>query len=232
MTSYSEQPGERRQRVRPPSALRRLTVSAAVGLFAAVAAMVPGDWLYAPAVGWDVTAVVFCGWVWLAIWPLSAAGTASHATAEDPNRATSDLLMLSACVASLIAVGILLVQGHAARPPAQALLAAFSLISVAVSWFTLHTIFALRYARLYYGQPAGGIGFNQDEPPNYRDFAYLAVTIGMTFQVSDTNLQNTQIRSTALRHALLSYFFGAIILAASINLVAGLGSGGGLGTGH
>ena len=33
----------------------------------------------------------------------------------------------------------------------------------------------------------GGINFNEDDPPNYSDFAYLALTIGMTFQVSDTD---------------------------------------------
>ena len=56
----------------------------------------------------------------------------------------------------------------------------------------------------------------------YIDFAYLALTIGMTFQVSDTNLKTTSIRRTALRHALLSYAFGTLIIATTINLVAGL----------
>jgi uncharacterized membrane protein len=49
----------------------------------------------------------------------------------------------------------------------------------------------------------------------------------MTFQVSDTDLKTPTIRRTALRHALLSYLFGAVILAATVNLVAGLGSSGG-----
>jgi uncharacterized membrane protein len=66
------------------------------------------------------------------------------------------------------------------------------------------------------------VNFNQDEPPDYVDFAYLAFTIGMTFQVSDTDLQESAIRHTALRHALLSYLFGAVIVAGTINLVAGL----------
>jgi uncharacterized membrane protein len=102
------------------------------------------------------------------------------------------------------------------------MLAAFGLISIAISWFTVHTIFTLRYALLYYQDAEGGVNFNQDEPPCYRDFAYLALTLGMTFQVSDTNLQTTEIRATALRHALLSYLFGTVILAAAINLIAGL----------
>ena len=79
-----------------------------------------------------------------------------------------------------------------------------------------------RYARLYHLGPNGGIDFNQHAPPRYSDFAYLAFTIGMTFQVSDTNLQTAEIRATALRHALLSYLLGAVILATTINLVSGL----------
>ena len=67
-----------------------------------------------------------------------------------------------------------------------------------------------------------GVDFNQDAPPRYTDFAYLGFTIGMTFQVSDTELTAPEVRVTALRHALLSYLFGAVILAATINLVAGL----------
>ncbi|MDQ1394509.1 MAG: hypothetical protein QOF30_3486, partial [Acidimicrobiaceae bacterium] len=53
-------------------------------------------------------------------------------------------------------------------------------------------------------------------------FAYLAFTIGMTYQVSDTNLTSQEIRRTALRHGLLSYLFGTVIIAATINLAAGL----------
>jgi uncharacterized membrane protein len=81
----------------------------------------------------------------------------------------------------------------------------------------------LRYARLYYrsGQ-IGGIDFNEEGPPDYLDFAYVAFTIGLTFQVSDTNLSSKQIRRLALRHALLSYLFGAVIIGLTINVVATL----------
>jgi uncharacterized membrane protein len=88
----------------------------------------------------------------------------------------------------------------------------------------VHTVFMLRYAQLYYAGEQGGIDFNQADPPTYTDFAYLAFTIGMTFQVSDTPLRSKVIRRTALRHALLSYLFGTGILATTINLVASLSS--------
>jgi uncharacterized membrane protein len=88
--------------------------------------------------------------------------------------------------------------------------------SVVLSWTVVHN------ARLYYTGPNGGINFNQQAPPCYSDFAYLAFTIGMTFQVSDTDLQTAEIRATALRQALLSYLLGAVILATTINLASGL----------
>ena len=206
-----------------------LALAVTAGLITAALVAVFGDWRYAPAGGWDVAALVFCARIWTMIWPMRASETAAHATVEDPSRAVSDVVIVSASVASLAAVGVVLVYGHSLKFPAQALLAGLSLASVAVSWLTLHTVFTLRYARLYYSPPDGGIDFNQEDPPEYRDFAYVALTIGMTSQVSDTNLKSTAMRSTAIRHALMSYFFGAVILATVINLIAGLGTGGALG---
>jgi uncharacterized membrane protein len=86
----------------------------------------------------------------------------------------------------------------------------------------VHTLYVVRYGDLYYSDPVGGIAFNDDEPPDYHDFAYLAFTIGMTFQVSDTNLSMKKMRRTALRHALLSFLFVGVIGALAINAVASL----------
>jgi uncharacterized membrane protein len=81
----------------------------------------------------------------------------------------------------------------------------------------------LNYARQYYGGLVGGIDFGSERPA-YADFAYLAFTVGMTFQVSDTVLQSPALRRSVLKHALLSYVFGVAIIAATINLLAGLGN--------
>jgi uncharacterized membrane protein len=196
------------------------------GLCGAAVTGAAGAWGYAPLAGWDIAALVFTGWAWLAIGPMSSSATASFATREDPGRAATDLIVLIASVASLGAVGLVLVRASAATGAQQSLLAGLGVSSVALSWFTVHTLFTLRYARLYYTGHDGGVDFNQDDPPRYLDFAYLAFTIGMTFQVSDTELQSPEIRHSALRHALLSYLFGAVILATTINLIAGLGTGG------
>jgi len=150
---------------------------------------------------------------------MDAPTTAKHAVREDPGRAAMDVLVLTAAVASLAAVALLLTSSGP-NPDAQA---ALSVGSVAVAWAAVHTTFAVRYARLYYAGPDGGIDFNSDEPPAYTDFAYLAFTIGMTFQVSDTAIGAKVIRSTALRHGLLSFLFGTVVIATTINLLASLG---------
>jgi uncharacterized membrane protein len=202
----------------------------ASGAAAALGTGLAGAWPYAPLAGWDTAAAVFSVWVWVAaIGRMSSAQTEAHARREDPGKAATDTIVPIAAVASLAAVGFVLAQATSAKGWSQDLLAGFGLGSVALSWFAVHTLFTLRYARLYYSAAAGGVDFNQKLPPRYLDFAYLAFTIGMTFQVSDTDLQTPAIRATALRHALLSYLFGAVILASTINLIAGLGtsSGGG-----
>lgn len=209
------------------SSRTRMVVMLVAGLIGSVATGLLWAWGYAPLVGWDVAALVFMVWVWLAIGSMGASATATHATREDPGSAASNVLVVVASVASLGAVGFVLIQAGSAQGARQNLLALLGLVSVAVSWFSVHTLFTLRYARLYYTGKDGGVSFNQPTPPCYLDFAYLAFTLGMTFQVSDTNLEAPEIRHTALRHALLSYLFGAVILAGTINLLAGLGSGGG-----
>jgi uncharacterized membrane protein len=135
-------------------------------------------------------------------------------------------LLLSASLASLVAVAVVLVAANSAHGSNRWLLAGLAAASVALSWLLIHTLFTLRYARLYH-RGDGGISFNQSDPPRYLDFAYLAFTIGMTFQVSDTAIQSSAVRAAALRHALLSYLFGAVILATTVNFVVSLSSSGG-----
>lgn len=202
----------------------RVLAAAGVGIAAAVVTGALGSWDYAPSVGWDCAAAVFLAWTWTVVATMDAEQTASHATREDPSKRVTQLLVLGASVASLVGVGYLLVQASTDKGPAQGIAAALGVFSVAVSWLVVHTLFALRYALLYYTGTDRGVDFNQPGPPRYTDFAYLAFTIGMTYQVSDTPLTTHAIRAAALRHALLSYLFGALILAATVNLIVSLAS--------
>ena len=205
----------------------RVGIAAGVGVLVGVGLLLTGAARYAPSVGWDVAVAVLLIWLWFTVWPMDTEATAAHATREDPTRAITDAILLAAAVISLAAVGFFLLQASSAKGTTQDLLAGVGVATVALSWLLVHTVFTLRYALLYYTGRDGGIDFNQNSPPRYSDFAYLAFTLGMTFQVSDTELKTPAIRATALRHALLSYLFGAVILAATVNLVAGLGSSSG-----
>jgi uncharacterized membrane protein len=134
----------------------------------------------------------------------------------------SDVMLVVAAVASLVAVVVVLSEAKHAQGAGKELLSLLGVVSVAISWFLVHTLFTLRYAVLYYTGRDGGISFNQKQPPRYADFAYFAFTIGMTFQVSDTDITEPVLRATALRHALLSYLFGAVVIASTVNLIANI----------
>jgi uncharacterized membrane protein len=162
-------------------------------------------------------------WTLLLLGGMDADQTRVYVTREDPTRWVADGVIVSASVASLGGVGYVVAAGS--RSGAGAIAAAIlGILTVAASWFAVHTLFTVHYARLYYSDQPGGINFHDPEPPRFRDFAYLAYTVGMTYQVSDTEIGLTSIRATVLRHALLSYLFGAVVLAVTINLIAGLGS--------
>jgi uncharacterized membrane protein len=204
------------------SARTKLLLSLGAAVVGGTAAAAAGAGRSAPLIGWDILAVVYCSWVWSTVWRLDSKSTASHAQRENPGRDLADVVLLGAAVASLIAVGVVLFGAGHANGNLKYLQAGFALVSVFVSWTLVHTVFTLRYARLYYSGQIGGIDFNEADPPQYSDFAYLSFTVGMTFQVSDTNIESKQIRAMALRQAWLSYPLGVVIISASINLVAGL----------
>ena len=181
-----------------------------------------GQWAYAPAVGWTAAALVYNLSVWLYIAPMDAARTAHHAQAEDPGHRTSDLLILLAALGSLAAVVLVMAGGRDAADSAKFLLALLAMACTAMSWLLVHTLFTLRYAEIYYEGDPGGISFNQEQPPQYTDIAYMAFSVGMTYQVADTNITSRRMRSAVLRHSLLSFVFGTGILATTINLVVAL----------
>ena len=205
----------------------RLGIAAPVGVAAAVLVGGTVGWPYAPPAGWIVAAAIYLIWTWVLVGPMNAEETEEHATRwsdDDSGPRTIDLIIVLASIASLTGVGYLLVAESKTGGDIAA--ATVGILSVVAAWLAVHTAFMLRYARLYY--PDGGIDFHQpDIKPTYADFAYLAFTVGMTYQVSDTDLTTQRIRRTVLFQALVSFLFGAIILAVTINLVAGMLHAGG-----
>jgi uncharacterized membrane protein len=200
----------------------RVAIAASLGIVAGGVVSAFTFWQAATLIGWDIGALFLGAWIWLAVGGLSPEETRTHATREDTSIRVSELTVLAAGVALLAAVGFALIRASQATGGTKAYLITLGVVSVALSWSLVHTVFTLRYARTFFSQPIGGIDFNEEDPPNYLDFAYLALTIGMTFQVSDTNLTTKAIRRIALSHALLSYLFGAVIVALVINVVSSL----------
>jgi len=178
--------------------------------------------------GWIVGALLFCAWTWFVVGRLTPDETRTHALREDPGRAVGDLILIVAALSAIIGVGVL-IDASAHKESSAQRAAIMGVLAVAASWTVVHTMFMLRYARQYFAVKPGGIDFNSDDDPendspDYHDFAYLAFTIGMTYQVSDSTFTNKTMRRTALRHALLSFLLGAVILGATINLVSQLAS--------
>jgi uncharacterized membrane protein len=165
--------------------------------------------------------LVFVVWVFLSVRGSDAAATESRATREDSSRAAADVVLVSAGIGNLIGVGAALLKAANETGGTHVAMAALAGFTVVISWACVHTVFTLRYARLYYSG-GGGMDFHEDRRPDYGDFAYVALTLGMTYQVSDTDITSKPIRAAALRHAILSFVFGTVIIAITINVVAGL----------
>ena len=202
-------------------ALRRLVVAAIAALVTFAVVLGETAWQLAVLVGWDVGALIFLAAVWAAVLPFDADQTARMATIEDDGGHTAGFILVAASSASLVGVGLALFKAKQESGALEVMLTVSGVLTVVASWALVHTVFTLRYAHLYYRGPDGGVEFRGDDPPDYRDFAYLAFTIGMCYQVSDTDLVDRHIRRVALRHAFVSYLFGTVIIATTINVVAG-----------
>lgn len=205
---------------RRATALVRVVLSGVAGVIVAAAAASFTPWQVSSLLAWDTGAAIFCAWVWVAVRGADAATTQRIATREDDSRPAADLVLIASSVASLLGVGFALLQASNQSGVARALTTAVAVATVVLSWLAVQTVFTLRYAHLYYLD--GGIDFHNPQAPDYGDFAYVAFTLGMTYQVSDTDLTSKKIRMTALRQALLSYVFGIAVIAITINVVAGL----------
>ena len=206
---------------RSPS-LSRLRDMVAVGLVGIISVVWWAPWQLATLVGWIAAAATYLLHAWRLIMTSDGARTQRLATVEDDSRAVSGLLVVVAATSSLVGAALALHEADSTVGGMAAALTATAVITVIVSWLVVNTDFTLRYAHLYHSAPSGGVDFPGVETPDFRDFAYLAFTVGMTYQVSDTGLLGPKFRRVLLAHAMVSYAFGAVIIAAVVNIVAGL----------
>ncbi|RWY51042.1 DUF1345 domain-containing protein [Mucilaginibacter gilvus] len=151
------------------------------------------------------------------------------ASLEDSSRYLIFLFVTTASLVSLLAIFLLLKSSKGESDATVGGYVVLAMSAVVVSWWLVHTIYALRYAHLYYSvdkgntKPAGGLDFPGDEKePDYMDFVYFSFVLGMTFQVSDVEISSRQIRRIAWAHGLISFAFNTAIVALSINVISGL----------
>lgn len=198
-----------------------MAIAAVAGVVTAGLAALGVAWELAVLLGWDASALAYIA-ATLPVLRHDGAATEAVAVFEDESRRTADAILLGVCVVSLGAVATGLAEASRAHGGEQVALTAASVATVVLSWCVVQVVHTLHYASLYYRDPPGGVDFGGTPQPDYRDFAYLAFTVGMTYQVSDTNLSSPAIRRRTLAHALLSYVFGTVIIATTINVIASI----------
>jgi len=137
-------------------------------------------------------------------------------------------ITLAAVIVSFVAILGVFANTRDQHGSSRDLHVALVAVTLFVSWLMTHTSFAYRYAHEYYelqpgsAQVEGGLSFPGEEEPDYLDFLYFALVIGMTFQVSDVQITSRKFRRLATLQGLMGFLFNTIILALTVNIAAGL----------
>ncbi|HJY75672.1 MAG TPA: DUF1345 domain-containing protein [Burkholderiales bacterium] len=180
------------------------------------------------AIAWDSAVLEFLLITWWVAADCPPEEMREAVLANDQGRVGILVLVLLAVCASLAEIFFLVQSAKdAGPPPAHVALAVFTIVC---SWFVTHVMFALHYAHRFYrddpktpeADATGGLDFPGDEQPDYRDFMYFSFVIGMTSQVSDVQVTSRPMRRLVFWHSILSFTFYTVILALSINIVAGM----------
>jgi len=205
-------------------ALRQGLVAFAIGTAAGLIGALFHPWQVATLEGWDTTCIALLLITWPIIVRADHGATREMAEREDPGRFAARALLLGAAVASLGGVGLVLALAGGTTTE-RVVLISVAVATVVLSWLVVNTVYVFRYAQLRFADGPDTIDFpdaRTQHQPTLRDFVYVAFTIGMTYQISDTDLRSQSTRGAVLGHALLAYLFGVVIISGSINLIAGL----------
>jgi len=224
--------------IRPPSPLlslplrivklhAKLAIAILVGIAVAVAAApLALQWGARILAGWDVGVVIYLVLTLSMIWRAEVVHIRRRASQQDEGALFVLLLSIVATFASLVAVVFALGSAKQGTHGNAALHIVLAFTTILLSWAFVHTIFSFHYAHEYYGERRdgriGGLRFPDDREPDYRDFLYFSLVIGMTSQVSDVAITSKVIRRVAAVHGVLSFFFNLVVLALTVNMVANL----------
>ncbi len=210
----------------------RLVGFGAAAVFGLLVLLFGPQWLSATArvvAAYDAAALAVLLVIWRFAMHSDPKQTQKRAEVEDPGRNVALIVALSSVIAGLFsAIRILGTGPRAPTPDEQHVAYAVALAGVVLGWLLIHTVFALRYAHMFYfdsdedTQADRGLVFPGTEDPSDQDFAYFSFVVGMTFQVSDVQVTDRGVRRVVLLHGLLSFAYNTVILAFGINVLAGL----------
>ena len=209
----------------------KLLIATAVGIAVSLALpasfRMPGRIL----VGWDVGLAIYLIWTYAMMWRTEVESIRKRAAEEDEGAGAILLLSIAATAASFVAIafalgGLKSSDGHAVIPGGVAAHVVLAVNTILMSWAFVHTIFTFHYAHEFYayrrdGQ-IGGLEFPHDTKPDYRDFLYFSLVIGMTSQTSDVNICSKVIRRMAAVHGVISFFFNLTVVALTVNMISNL----------
>ncbi|MEO7765380.1 MAG: DUF1345 domain-containing protein [Ferruginibacter sp.] len=175
---------------------------------------------------WNVFSISYITTSWIIFYTRSVADIEKLANKEDGSRGFVLISVLVSSFASMFTVLLLMLSAGKSSGHGIGNII-LPITGIMTSWVMLHTIFTLHYAHLYYSKikenpTLTGLDFPEEKKPDYIDFAYFSFVIGMTFQVSDVQINSRIIRRTALAHGLLAFALNTFVVALTINLIAGL----------
>lgn len=208
------------------SGVQRLAYGLLAGL-AMAALPLPLIWQFRGLLGWSVGVAVYLTLAWWLCERFDPKRTRERAQAQDEPSLVLFFLMLLASMACVAAIVVMMQQGNDLTGTERTLHIAMSVIALIASWLFIHTMFAFHYAHRYYQEeerrePDGpGLNFPGGLDPDYFDFLYYSFVIGMTSQVSDVQVTSREMRRLTMVHGVLSFGFNMLVLALSINVVAG-----------
>ncbi|WP_231465785.1 MULTISPECIES: DUF1345 domain-containing protein [unclassified Pedobacter] len=203
------------------SALYILLLSLGTGLLAYFGSFLLNmDGLTRIMFGWDVFCVILISLHWYMFFNTTASETHLKAKKQDETKGEIFVIVVVSTFAGMLAVILLLLDKNI-----KTLDLIIAISGMFLSWSLMHTTFAMRYAHLFYGDSKtkkGGLEFPNEDAPDFIDFAYFSFVIGMTFQVSDVEISARNIRRLTLLHSIISFIFNTVIVALTINALAGL----------
>ena len=206
-------------------ARRRLLVAIAAG--ALLAMILPPTTRVATRflLGWDLTALIYVVFAFVMIFRSTVETCHERAALYDEGDWMIVALVVGSAIASFAAIFAELAAIKSGRAPAAISLVVTGL-TVALAWTFTHVVFTLHYANLYYrphkGGVPGGLDFQGDEPPDYRDFLYYSFVIGCAAQTADVSTTSRDMRVVSLVHGVVAFAFNTAILALMINVGASL----------